>query len=437
MRPRRTRHVLFEPVPGLDVSAAPRELASHLLHIGAEVEHALAVQYLYAAYSLGGRGLTPDQAALVQRWRSTLLEIAREEMGHLVTVLNLLTSLGSPISLDREDFPIPTELYPFPFELEPLSKRSLGKYVLAEMPDRASLERHGLAQEIDAIAQRVGGGETASVHRVGRLYERVKTLFTPPTGTPDPATLVNANDFRSGCGQRQAQRGEWALGYQNLLILKATSREDAAKVVDAIAEQGEGTEIPPAGADPDAPSHFERFLAIYRAFPDDGSWRPARNVAVNPTTDASGPLERRITHPIARPLADLANLRYRMLLTCLGHALRLKTPGPGDATPRGLLVSWAFGEMYNLRSLAEILMELPLQDDPALCAGPPFEMPYSLALPTREADCWRMHRDLLLASQAEIRRIQSTDHQRSARYLTALEQTDLRALTQIATVVGG
>ena len=437
MRSRRTRHLLYEPFPGLDVAAAPRELASHLLHIGAEVEHALAVQYLYAAYSLGGRDLRPDHAALVQQWRSTLLEIAREEMGHLVTVLNLLTSLGSPISLDREDFPIPAELYPFPFELEPLTKGSLGKYVLAEMPNRATLAKRGLEPEIDAIAARVGLSDTSPVHRVGRLYERVRALFTAPDGTPNPAELVNANDFRSGCGQRQARRGEWELGYKNLLILNATSRNAAANVVHEIAEQGEGTEIPPSGSAEASPSHFERFLAIYRAFPDHDEWQPARNVAINPTTDPSGPPARKITNPIARRWADLANLRYRMLLTCLGHALRLKAPAQGESTPRGLLVSWAFGEMYNLRSLAEILMVMPLQDDPALCAGPPFEMPYSLALPAREADCWRMHRDLLLGSQAEIRRIQATGDQRSARYLSALEQTDVRALTHIATIVGG
>ncbi len=38
--------------PDFDVPAAPRESAIELLHIGAEVEHALMAQYLYAGYSL-------------------------------------------------------------------------------------------------------------------------------------------------------------------------------------------------------------------------------------------------------------------------------------------------------------------------------------------------------------------------------------------------
>jgi hypothetical protein len=37
----------------LDLFIAPRDRAIYLLHIGAEVEHALMAQYLYAAYSLG------------------------------------------------------------------------------------------------------------------------------------------------------------------------------------------------------------------------------------------------------------------------------------------------------------------------------------------------------------------------------------------------
>ena len=60
--------------PNLDVFSTPRERAVYLLHIGAEVEHALMAQYLYAAYSLGGPHLTsPEPQRLVQRWRATVL----------------------------------------------------------------------------------------------------------------------------------------------------------------------------------------------------------------------------------------------------------------------------------------------------------------------------------------------------------------------------
>jgi len=75
-------------------------------------------------------------------------------MGHLATVQNLLTTIGGPLSFDREDYPIiDPELWPFPFQLEPLTKKSLAKYVLAEMPLPKVLKELHLEKEIDAIVE--------------------------------------------------------------------------------------------------------------------------------------------------------------------------------------------------------------------------------------------------------------------------------------------
>src|SRR5579862_4209490 len=90
-------------------------------------------KYLYAAYSLGGPQLSEEHQKLVRQWRDVIVQIAREEMAHWVTAENILTSLDAPLNFEREDFPI-LETLSFRFELEPLTKRSLGKYVLAEMP---------------------------------------------------------------------------------------------------------------------------------------------------------------------------------------------------------------------------------------------------------------------------------------------------------------
>jgi hypothetical protein len=93
------------------------------------------VQYLYAAYLLGGPQVPQDKQQLVNGWRRTLLDIAREEMGHLASVQNLLRFVGGPLNLEREDFPFRTGFYPFRFKLERLTKNSLAKYVYAEMPE--------------------------------------------------------------------------------------------------------------------------------------------------------------------------------------------------------------------------------------------------------------------------------------------------------------
>ena len=47
---------------GLPREISWRDYAVYLLHVAAEIEHSLMVQYLYAAYSLGGPGFQVDRA---------------------------------------------------------------------------------------------------------------------------------------------------------------------------------------------------------------------------------------------------------------------------------------------------------------------------------------------------------------------------------------
>jgi hypothetical protein len=51
-------------------------------------------------------------------WRTSILTVATEETGHLLTVQNLLCPLGGPPSFEREDYPWSGPSYPFPFCLE-------------------------------------------------------------------------------------------------------------------------------------------------------------------------------------------------------------------------------------------------------------------------------------------------------------------------------
>jgi hypothetical protein len=69
------------------VEFTPHRYAVFLLHIAAEIEHALMVQYLYAAFSLGGSKVPADRWIEVTEWREIILGIAKEDMGHLMTVM--------------------------------------------------------------------------------------------------------------------------------------------------------------------------------------------------------------------------------------------------------------------------------------------------------------------------------------------------------------
>jgi hypothetical protein len=99
--------------------------------------------------------------------------------------------------------------------------------------------------------------------------------------------------------------------------------------------------------------------------------------------------------------------------------------------------------MYNLRSLSEILMGMPLRPGSSLRAGPPFELPYTLELPTRGANRWRAHRDLLMASIELLDGMLEPGQDESPvrgpaheRYLRALRSADRTALDQIEALIG-
>src|SRR5437588_10535059 len=65
----------------INLEFSPRDYVTYLLSIDAEIEHCLMVQYLYAAYSLGGPQVPPHFRDAVRNWQEVTLGIAKEEMG--------------------------------------------------------------------------------------------------------------------------------------------------------------------------------------------------------------------------------------------------------------------------------------------------------------------------------------------------------------------
>jgi hypothetical protein len=123
------------------------EEARLLLRAAAEVEHALLVQYLYAAYSIKDE----EDAGT---WRGELVQIAVEEMGHLLTLQNLLLAIGGAPYFDREQASIgeiPASGLPFPLRLEAVTPDSLAKYVTAEGPSPNSIPDPDLRARVELI----------------------------------------------------------------------------------------------------------------------------------------------------------------------------------------------------------------------------------------------------------------------------------------------
>lgn len=263
-----------------------RDYTIFLLTIAAQIEHSLMVQYLYAAYSLGGSQTPEDQRGKVAAWRQVILGIAKEEMGHLATVQNVLKFLGAPLALDREDYPWDSQLAPYPFILERLTRASLAKYIVAESPetwpaDVTDAER----MEIENLASGYGGDQ---INRVGNLFTTLRKIIGDPERLPDtvfhPETYpLQASWDEWGRGYGKGARGSSIAGTNttpDVLILRMASRTDAMAALRAVAEQGEA---PGTASAADAErSHFRRFLEVFRAFPKDGSWGPVLPLPTNP-----------------------------------------------------------------------------------------------------------------------------------------------------------
>jgi hypothetical protein len=444
---------LLAPTGRVEIPAefAPRQYAVLLLHIAAALEHALMVEYLYAGFSLCGPEVPDEHRAKVARWQEIILGIAKEEMGHLMTVQNLLRCIGGPLNLDRDDYPWDSELYPFPFRLEPLTRQVLAKFVYSESPEPEKFKGPE-ADKIRELAEKDSGGRP--VHRVGALYELLTKLFE------DSGDLLDS-DFRQNTFPFQANWDEWGRGYQggqrgntagggmpgtpDLLLLPVTARTDALDAINQVATQGEA----PPSADDSAPSHFARFLRIFREFPEDEEWLPTKKVPVNPVVlttigapdkDESSSDVTPITHPVTKLWAHLFNLRYRSLLVNLLRTFEYPTnvSETSSLTPRGLLIHATFGEMYNLRSLAQILMELPLTETGAdQMAGPPFQMPPTLRLPVDPVDRWHVHVDLLEASRTLVAQLSKNASGNHAAYLRGLQRADCQAKGMIDTILKG
>jgi rubrerythrin len=83
------RVMLRVGIPVVEGAETAREFAIGLLKLAAEVEHALMVQYLYAATSIPDEP-GPDSV----NYHEKLMDVVIQEMGHLATVQNLLLLLG-------------------------------------------------------------------------------------------------------------------------------------------------------------------------------------------------------------------------------------------------------------------------------------------------------------------------------------------------------
>jgi hypothetical protein len=313
-------------------------------------------------------------------------------MAHFAAVQNLLRFVGGPLNFDREDFPFRTNLYPFPFRLEPLSRRSLARYISAEMPATSGVD----PRLLDDVAQLAGTFGTGPVNRVGILYARLKSLFNDSAQLPDSvfrpssATTVQALPAR--------YRSD--VGHGPLFLRPVHDRAGAVRLLEEIAGQGEGdTDVPD--------SHFLTFVELFESWPGDDAvldvptgpnTSPVPEDGVDDPAIAAG----RITHDRSRRWAWVCDHHYRLLLSWLQHSLLVDGGSPAGGKLVRELAQRAFAEMFAVSDVGRLLTLLPRTHDGAGRAGAPFELPYTSAIPDLSVDRWDQQRDLVATAREQL-----------------------------------
>jgi hypothetical protein len=373
-------------IPRVAGAASPKDDAIGLLKLAAEVEHALMVQYLYAAQSLRGSDA------------KTLNMVAVQEMGHLLTVQNLLLAITgvnshgwpSTIHLGRDSLRRASELNPLPLTLESLSLTTLGNFVVIESPVR--LDDAALSARIETLRHKAGkAGYTA--RPVHALYAAIRWLFQADDQThPDFAGAgacthgwhIADDDFTEPelIDKYAATQEEWH-SIPNFVALPVRNRADALAAIDAITVQGEGI---PGGDE----SHFARYLRLLnRMEAGDVRVRQLARTPYLPGTPApEDPAAAPLTHPVTANWAELFNLQYEGLLVLIAWSYSK----PHGSSARANAINLAIDLMNQvIQPLASDLSSRALDEHGPQQAGPTYalrdeSMPSDLASFTARFD---------------------------------------------------
>jgi len=217
-----------------------RKELTYLLCQGAELEHALMCQYLYAAFSLKtrpGPGVRPDQLEAIERWRKVILSISREEMLHWSMVQNLLTAVGSAPFVARPHMPHQAKGYPPGVQLRllPFGEAALQHFVYLERPDGMELSDAAIFEHEGPVSAPMGADEIVprgqDFTTQGHLYRSIET------GLIDLANKLGEDKLFIGPVFHQTD--EETFRWPDLSPI--VDLDGASRALQRIVENGEGT----------------------------------------------------------------------------------------------------------------------------------------------------------------------------------------------------
>jgi CDGSH-type Zn-finger protein/uncharacterized Fe-S cluster protein YjdI len=405
-------------------SKAPsREQALHALYEAAELEHCLMCTYLYAAFSLKcsvDEGVTVAQLEAVKRWRSVILQVATEEMGHLLAVWNITIALGGAPRVGRSNFPLDPGYLPagVVVKLTPFNMATLQHFIYLERPANSpEPDGEGFAPE-RVFTRGVDGPRLTPMgldyDTVGAFYERLSWGLS--------RIAEEEGESNAMCGDPSLQLCETDValsGAKRVICMKT-----ALAAFDAIVKQGEGAQENTEG------SHYQKFASIRTEYQSllaaDPKFAPAFPAATNPVLRRPPRPEGRVwlEDPRAIATVDLANAAYGLMQRLLAYVYAV----PSHDSDKALALELSIGLMHAIVPLAERAARLPAgPSNPTCHAGMSFiTLRDASALPpgpgARRFFCERLKQ---LAEGAE--RMQDPDDPRTAQAASIFAKLQQRA----------
>ncbi|MGE0396442.1 MAG: ferritin-like domain-containing protein [Kofleriaceae bacterium] len=362
-----------------------REQLLHSLYEAAELEHDLMCTYLYAAFTLKtdlADGITSQQAERARSWRSSIVQVAIEEMCHLASVWNITSALGGSPRFGRGNFPIETGALPacVVARLAPLDDNVLQHFLYLERPARSAEHDAGTFPHAPVRSRSQPRATLTPMsidyETVGAFYATLRDelrMFVAAHGEEatfcnDPALQLTSEDLQ-------------------LFGIQAVSCSTTAfGALTSIVEQGEG-----ASAD-SANSHFRTFRRIRDELASarradvhyTAAFPAARDPVLRPPIGAGRTW---ITDDEAVATVDLANACYGLMLRLLAYAYVV----PRGVSHRQAAIDVALGLMRAMTPIAERAVRIPIGvASPGITAGMTFTTLREAAPLPRGASAWRV-----------------------------------------------
>jgi hypothetical protein len=345
----------IEDVAGQAVVIGSREQLLHLLAEAAEIEHTLMCSYLYAAFSLkraGEPGVSAAQGEVLERWRKTIMDVAVEEMSHLVIVANLTVAVGGRPHFGRPNFPVASGYFPsgVTVRLTGFNAETLKHFIFLERPqdvrgeDSTAFAQDDYKREQAHLGLMPNAQEYATI---GHLYEAIRTNLI--------ALDRELGEEGLFLGNLASQVGRSVIDLEG--VEPVADLAGAQRAIDIIVEQGEGS------LEDREVSHYRSFLTIQReldaAVHDDAGFAAAWPVADSPVLRQPPDPEGKIfvDRPAAAALLDFACATYGLLLRCLVQCFG-RAGDDAERSQRALMAA-AIELMHILGEASTALARLP------------------------------------------------------------------------------